>query len=81
MRVCVDSKELENNTASEASSFAFRATPAMFASLFDVLILKNLLRLDRHMHNVGRINVKLALLESRFVVEHTAKEDESNVGR
>ena len=77
----VDSKQSEYNTASEAGSLAFRAAPAMFAGLLDVLILEDFLRFDSHVHNVGRFDVELALLESGFVVEHATEEDESNVGR
>ena len=72
---------LENYTTSEPSSFTLRTSPAMFASLFDILILDDLLRFDRHVHNVGRLDVELALFESGFVIQHAAKEDESNVGR
>ena len=53
----------------------------MFAGLLDVLILEDFLRFDSHVHNVGRFDVELALLESGFVVEHATEEDESNVGR
>jgi hypothetical protein len=36
---------------------------------------------DSHVHNVGRLDVELAFLESGFVVKHAAEEDKSNVGR
>lgn len=77
----MDSTQSEYHTASEAGSLAFRAAPAVLAGLLDVLILEDLLRFDRHVHNVGRVDVELALLERGFVVEHAAEEDESNVGR
>jgi len=76
---CVKSKDLENNTTSDTSSLAFRAASAMFTGLLDVLILDYLLRFDRHVYNVGRLDVELALLQSRFVIEHTAEEDEPYV--
>ena len=80
MCMCLKSKELENHTTSEASPFAIRAAPAMLSRLLDVLILDYLLRLDRHVHHVVPLNVKLALLECGFIVEHAAEEDESDVG-